>query len=389
MNQRYISHQIVVDALKSKKMAFITGPRQVGKTTLAKSLLKTQENYYTWEDPNFRKLFAKNPLELISDRGPGAIHFDEIHKDRRWKTHLKAIYDTKGSDVEILVTGSARLDYYKRGGDSLMGRYIPYRLHPFSVAECSSPISPDEILQTSKAEYKWDDLIKLGGFPEPLFEGSENKAKRWSRLRLERITNEDIRDLKAIQNINAIKHLIELIPERVGSGLSINSLSEDVGAAFSTVREWFFVLEAIYFGFFIRPYSKNIKRTIRTEPKFYLFDTIPITKPGTLVENLCALHLLKACHFWTDCAYGDFSLNYVRDKERREVDFLLTKDKKPWMLIECKSNSKTISPHLIHFSKILKTPYNIQLTSTPNYDREYPEHNVRVMSYEKFFSGLI
>jgi predicted AAA+ superfamily ATPase len=391
MQKRYLFTAIEKDALEKKKMAFISGPRQVGKTTLGKSFLKSEHNYFTWENPQFRRIFTRDPLKVLEERASGPILFDEIHKDKKWKNNLKAIYDIKGKDVEILVTGSARLDFYRKGGDSLIGRYLPYRLHPFTVAENDKPIEPDLLLQKTVAHYKWDDLLKLGGFPEPLFNGSEAQAKRWSRLRTERLTYEDIRDIKAIHNLNSLKSLVEYIPQRVGNPFSMNALSEDVGVSFSTVREWIQTLEALYYGFFVRPYSKNIKRAVKAEPKFYLFDILqlPKEKRGPIAENLCALHLLKACHYWTDLAFGNFELNYVRDKEKREVDFLIVRDKKPWMLVECKSNSKNLSAHLVHYSKLLQTPLNFQLTTDSKFDREYPEHQIRVLGYEKFFSGLI
>ena len=179
----------------------------------------------------------------------------------------------------------------------------------------------------------------------------------------------------------------------MGSLFSFNSLREDVGVAYATVREWVLLSEMLYYGFFVRPYSKGLKRSIRTEPKFYLYDIvqIPHSQHGKRRENLTALHLLKACHFWTDSGEGLFELHFVRDKEKREVDFLITRDKKPWILIECKSNSKTLSPHLAYFAEMLKTPFNFQLVDQVNVDRTFPRlipgQTTRIMSYESFFSG--
>ncbi len=388
---RYLKKTLLQDALFDQKMAFVSGPRQVGKTTLGKSCLKGQQNYFSWDQTEFRKAWVRAPIRAIESRGMGPVLLDEIHKDRKWKTHLKGIYDVLGKSLPLLVTGSARLDIYRKGSDSLLGRYIPYRLHPFTVAETDSPIGPDEVLLKQKISHTWQDLIHLGGFPEPLLSGQQSKADRWSRLRLDRLAYEDTRDVKVLSDLNAFRILLDLIPEKVGSLFSFNSLREDVGVAYSTVREWVLLSEILYYGFFIRPYAKGLKRSIRAEPKFYLYDIlqIPIAQKSQRLENLTALHLLKACHFWTDSAQGLFDLHFVRDKEKREVDFLITREKKPWMLIECKSNSKTMSPSLKYFSERLETKLNFQLTDAIDFDRSFPQQNLRIMSYEKFFSGWI
>ena len=386
---RYLTKIIVKDALKDKKMAFISGPRQVGKTTLGKQILRDPNNYFSWDETKSRKIWTLSPEKLLESIGEGAILFDEIHKDKKWKLKMKGLYDSYGKKLSFLVTGSAKLDLYRKGSDSLLGRYIPYRLHPFSVSE--SPNSPDKVLKKFKTSYKWEDLMVLGGYPEPLLSGSEKKAQRWSRLRLDRLAYEDTRDIKILSDLHAFRVLLDLIPEKIGSLFSFHSLKEDVGVAYATLRDWVLLSEILYYGFFIKPYSKKIKRVIRSQPKFYLYDILQIPKSDKAkrLENLTALHLLKACHFWTDTAEGLFELFFVRDKEKREVDFLITKDKKVWMLVECKSQSKNLSPDLIHYAEILKSPLNIQLTGTKNYDRKYRLQNIRVLSYEKFFSSLI
>lgn len=371
-------------------MAFVSGPRQVGKTTLAKSFLKTTHNYFSWDEDEFRRAWSKSPSKAIEMRGNGPIVLDEIHKDRRWKQRLKGIFDTKGDEIPIIVTGSARLDIYKKGGDSLMGRYLPWRLHPFSVAEQANiHVSPNEFKEPRLVQYPWNDLLKLGGFPEPLFQASEAKAKRWSRLRLDRLVQEDVRDLKAIRDLQALRVLVDLLPERVGSLLSINNLREDAGIAYASAYEWILVLEALYHCFLIRPFAGKLKRTLKAEPKLFLFDILQIKDPAARLENLAALHLLKACHYWTDSAEGDFELRFLRDKEKAEVDFCITREGKPWLLIEAKSSETTPSPALIKFSRALRTTHNYQLVTEANYHREYPEHDITVMSYERFFSGMV
>ena len=389
---RYLSSLIPQDALKDGKMAFISGPRQVGKTTLGRQLLLDKKNYFLWDESEFRKIWSRSPGRILENIGKGPILFDEIHKDRKWKSKIKGIYDLHAEEVSILVTGSSRLDIYRKGGDSLLGRYIPYRLHPFSLAESAAPPpNPDDILQRLDTSFKWNDLLVLGGYPEPLLSGQEKKAQRWSRLRLDRLAYEDTRDVKILSDLNAFRALLDLIPERVGSLFSFHSLKEDIGVAYATVRDWVLLSEALYYGFFVRPYSRLVKRTIRAAPKFYLYDILQIPKASkaSRMENLAALHLLKACHFWTDTAEGNFNLFFVRDKEKREVDFLLTRNQRPWMLVECKSNVKGISPSLSHFTNQLKTPLNFQLVSDNGYDKKHRATNIRVIGYERFFSGLV
>lgn len=377
------------DPLASHKMAFISGPRQVGKTTIAKSLLAAKQNYFTWDDEIFRKAWSKSPAAATSGRGEGPIVLDEVHKDRQWKRRLKGLYDTQGDELPIIVTGSARLDLFRKGGDSLMGRYIPYRLHPFSVGEDEQPPPPSAVFHERQAQRPWRDLITLGGFPEPYLSGSEAKARRWSRLRRERLVQEDVRDLRAIRDLQALRVMIDLLPERVASPLSINGLREDAGIAYASAYEWLVVLKALYYCFLVRPYAGKLKRTLKAEPKLYLFDIIPVTTPGARLENLAALHLLKSCQFWTDAAHGEFDLRYVRDKEKHEVDFCVLNDGKPWMLVECKSGDIEVSPALPRFAAALGTRHNFQLVDKPGYRREYPALKVTVVDYERFFSGFV
>ena len=392
LRPRYLTDSIAADALAKRKIAFVSGPRQVGKSTMAKSLLTSEENYFLYDDSGFRRAWAKSPEGALASRAPGPIVLDEIHKDRKWKTKLKGLYERSGSDIPIIVTGSARLDLYRRGSDSLLGRYLPYRLHPFTVAETSTPSPPDRILDHSQVSYPLEDLLVLGGFPEPLLRGREQEARRWSRLRIDRLVLEDSRDLLNISDANAFRTLIELVPERAGSLLSINALYEDVGKAYATVRSWLQVLDALYFSFRIRPFAGKLARTLKAEPKLYLFDIlrIPMEDVGRRLENLTALHLLKACQFWTDTAQGDYDLRFVRTRDGLEVDFLVLEEGRPWMLVECKTGEKEPSKQLRRFGEILKPKYQFQLVhGKKGYRREYPACGVMVVDYEIFFARLL
>lgn len=386
--ERYLTGAVKEDALKDGKMVFLSGPRQTGKRTLARALLKSPQNEFSWDSVEFRRSWTRSPAAALAERGPGPVLLDEIHKDRSWKSKLKGLYDTKRS-LEIIATGSARLDIFRRGGDSLLGRYVPYRVHPFSIGETARPASPDSILERGSVSFPLSDVLKLGTFPEPLLAASEAKARRWSRLRRERIMREDIRDLRNIQNLRQLELLSEMLPERVGSVLSLNSLREDLHAAHDTVREWMEVLSSVYFCFLVPPYSRRISRAVRQERKLYLFDFLEVSGEGARFENLVALHLLKSCHFWTDTAQGDFALHFVRTRDGREIDFLITKDKQPWMIVEAKSSRQDPSPALTWLAALLKTKLNFQLVLTRGVDRNFPDTHVRVLSAEKFLCGLV
>lgn len=386
---RYLRQALAEDALARRKMAFVSGPRQVGKSTLGRSLLEEPANEFTWDDERFRRAWARDPIAAVSTRGPGPMLLDELHKDRRWKRRLKGLYDLRGHEVPIAVTGSARLDLYRRGGDSLLGRYLPYRLHPFSVGERPAPPGPDELDLGRPPAYAWADLSRLSGFPEPLLDGSEARARRWSRLRRERLVMEDVRDLRAVQDLQALRVLVDLLPTRVGGLLSVHSLHEDVGVAYATVRDWIGVLADLYHCFLVRPWRGRLQRALQAAPKLYLYDPLPIERPGPRRENLAALHLLKACHYWTDVAHGEFDLHFVRTKDGAEVDFLVTRDREPWMLVECRSSDLAPDRTLAKFGERLGTAWNVQLVEDPGHDREYPEHRVRVIGYERFLAALV
>lgn len=386
---RYLDASVRIDALDRHRMAFVAGPRQVGKTTMARSMLTSPQNYYSWDDPSWRRRWTSDPLVAVADRGAGPIVLDELHKDPQWKDRLKGLYDTRGDVTPIVVTGSARLDVFRRGGDSLMGRYLPYRLHPFSAGECEHPPHPDSLQFGDSPRFRWSDLMTLGGFPEPLLDGSVQRANRWSRLRTERIVAEEVRDLRNVRDLRQIRLLTDLLPERVGSLLSMNSLAEQIGTSFATVRDWISVLSELYVCTLIQPWSRKLRRALTATPKLYLTDILSIPSKGVRHENLVALHLLKSCHFWTDTAAGEFELWFVRTRDGAEVDFLVTRDDQPWMLVECKSGDTSPAAVLRRFAQELKPVHVVQLVEKADYDRSYADDGLRVISYDKFFAGLV
>jgi uncharacterized protein len=390
LDTRYLADAIARDAFQDGKMALVSGPRQVGKTHLAKSLLVHAKNYFTWDDVAFRKAWLASPRAALGQVAAGPIALDEIHKDRRWKSLLKGYYDTEGAGSGLLVTGSARLDLYRRGGDSMLGRYLPYRLHPWSVGE-QRESSTHQGLEARAPGVAWGDLLAFGGFPEPLFASSERKAARWSRLRMERLLQEDVRDIRNISDLSGLRILADLLPERVGSLLSVAALREDLNVAHATLCAWLDTFEALYICFRIKPYALRLARAVAKAPKLYLYDVLQIPKDrhAARLENLAALHILKACDFWTDTAEGVFELRYLRNKDQREVDFLVLRDRKPWHLIECKTSETEVVSDLTHYQELLRAPHATQLVDKRGYDRLDRKTGIRVVDYEKFFSGWV
>jgi len=382
---RYLHPPIRRLLQEERKILMISGPRQVGKTTLAKHVLEEagcSKGYFNWDIESHRKAILRDPegfwrAAMHTSASP-CIALDEIHKYPLWKRFLKGLYDAVSAEVQIMVTGSGRLDVYQRGGDSLLGRYNLFRLHPFTVGELvrsdrSSLRTPEEIEElleedqsaVPQQEEALKQVEKFTGFPEPLFAANDARLRRWRRSRNKLVLREDLRDLTRIREIGLIESLVELLPERVGSLLSLNSLREDLGVAFGTVQSWLRALERLYYVFEVRPFAGKLARTLRREGKVYLFDFSGIEDPGARFENLVALHLLKARDAWNDLGYGDFGLYYVRDKEKREVDFLITRDRRPYFLIETKLSSEDLSPSLTYFHERLKPRWSLQLVRNP------------------------
>lgn len=374
----------VEQTLAEQRMALIAGPRQVGKTTLARSLLPTADTYFTWDLERDRRriLRADGPFWPAPDAAlrstprvaPRArIVLDEIHKYPRWKRLLKGLHDTQRDAAEIIVTGSGRLDVYQKGGDSLFGRYNLHRLHPFTVGELlaggdQEVLAPDVLLRALRAAAPvaaaaeaLDRIERFTGFPEPMFAARETNLRRWRRSRRDLVLREDLRDLTRIRELGLVDHLVELLPERVGSLLSVNALREDLGVAFATAKSWLETLARLYFLFELRPFAGRLARTLRREAKVYLFDPSAIEDSGARFENVVALHLLKLVDAWNDLGHGDFTLGFVRDKEQREVDFLIADRRQPLLLVEAKLTDSRPSPALRYFRDRLRPRLAVQV----------------------------
>lgn len=338
-------------------MAFLAGPRQVGKTTVARAVA---DHYLDWDDPAHRRLLAAGPgavarefgLDTLRQRAP-VLAIDEFHKYGAWKNWLKGFFDLYADRCRVVVTGSSRLDVYRRGGDSLMGRYFLHHMHPLSVAElvhsklADTPIRPPKEI----AREQWDALYTHGGFPEPFLHRSPRFSRRWQDSRRVQLVREDVRDLTRIQEVGQISVLVDLLHERSAQQLIYASLARDVRVSEDTIRRWVEALVQLHLGFVVRPWFRNVNKALRKEPKWYLRDFSGIEDEGQRAETFIACHLLKAVEHYRDQGFGAFELRYVRDKDKREVDFLVVRDKKPWFLVEAKLSRDVLSPALAHFQK--------------------------------------
>lgn len=346
--KRYLEKHIQQDM--KDKIILLSGPRQVGKTTLSKQL-EPANVYMNFDATSDRKLIYSQEW----DRDVRLVIFDELHKMKKWKSWIKGIYDTEGIPPSLLVTGSARLDTYKKGGESLAGRFYAYRLHPLTVKEICS-------VQKEDSKTALDNLIRFGGFPEPYFKNNEKFAKRWRRTHTDTIIREDLLDLERVRDIKSIEILIDLLRTRVGSTTSYTSLANDLQVSIHTIKHWLQILENMYIIFPVRPYHKNIARSLLKESKYYLYDTGAVQgDPGAKLENTVACAILKELHFIEDTTGSKVALHFLRDKEKHEVDFLVLIDNKPVMMIEVKVSDDRFSPSLFRFQRFLEGTALIQI----------------------------
>lgn len=365
--------------MKYSEMLFLMGPRQVGKTTTSIKASKEEDPYFyfNWDIDEDRSLILEGTKAItqnckldVGKESKPIIVFDEIHKYSRWKNFLKGFYDKYGHDVHIIVTGSSSLDIYRKGGDSLMGRYFPFRMHPLSVGEIISPeyrATELNLKPTKIDDLSWYNLLNYGGFPKPYLTATREYHHLWENLRSKQLFREDVRDLTRIHELDLIEKLGDILRHQSGQLISYLSLSKMIRTSDVTVRRWIEILKAFYWCYEIRPWKNNITRSLIKEPKFYLWDWTLVEDQGRRFENMIASHLLKAVHFWTDSGFGNYKLHFIRDKEKREVDFVIVKNSKPWILIEAKlSNSESLSPALVHFHNTLKTDYAFQVVCNMN-----------------------
>jgi len=323
-----------------KKMVFIGGPRQTGKTTLGAHLAGIENRQSPWYLNWDSRADRENIIDETFPSGKGILLLDEIHKYARWRQTVKGLYDTRYPDCRILVTGSARLDYYRKGGDSLQGRYHYYRLLPLTMKELGST-----------TESTLGDLLTYGGFPEPFLAASERETRRWSMEYRSRVIEEDLNTLENVKDVSLLEQLAIRLPNLVGSPLSLNALREDLQVSHQSVERWIAMMERLYLLFRVYPFGAPTIRAVKKEAKHYHFDWTQVKEPGPRFENLLAVHLLKWCWFRKDAEGEDVELRYFRDTDRREVDFVIVEDGRPVLCVECKSNDTSVSASLRYFKQ--------------------------------------
>jgi predicted AAA+ superfamily ATPase len=375
MRKRIYDSVLSEHLLSQRQMAFISGPRQVGKTTTCRNLA---DQYLNWDNTDDRALIVKGPtaiaekigLEVLRKSKP-VVLFDELHKYGRWKQFLKGFFDTYSDAVNVLVTGSSRMDVYRRGGDSLMGRYFLYNMHPFTIAEavCQDVPDPDAIIRPPAKICKEDYLAlwNHGGYPEPFIKRDIRFTRRWQTLRMHQLLREDVRDLTQIHQLDRLELLVKILMVRSGHQIIYSNLSPEIQVSIDTVRRWVATLCNLHLGFLVRPWFKNITRSLRKEPKWFLRDWSSIVDPGEKAETFVACHLLKAVDGWNDMGLGNFELAYLRDKDQREVDFVVVRDGDPWLLAEVKNRDTRLSPALKSFQEQTKAPYAFQIVLEADY----------------------
>jgi predicted AAA+ superfamily ATPase len=366
---------ILADHLRRyRQMALVSGPRQVGKTTTCRAI---SDAYLNWDNADDRRqmllgpaaLAARLELDRLRKKPPVAV-LDELHKYSKWKTLLKGLFDTYGDRIRLIVTGSSRLDVFRRGGDSLMGRYLLYRMHPLSVGEVLRTNLPTKEIQAPREipADDWNALLEHGGFPEPFYRREPRFTRRWRSLRQEQLSREDLREVARVTDLGTMETLMQLLGERSSQQLIYSNLATEIQVSVDTVRRWVDLLARLHYGFLVRPWFRNVAKALRREPKWFLRDWSGIADEGARAETLVACHLLKTVEGWTDLGFGDFELRYLRDKQKREVDFLVVRDRQPWFLVEVKSGDRNLSTSLGYFQEQTKAVHAFQVVMNLPYE---------------------
>ncbi len=358
----------------NKKMVFITGPRQTGKTFLSKSLMKNFKKSIYLNYDNYRH------REIIQNYGwldnTDYIIFDELHKMPDWKNYIKGVFDTKQKNLKIIVTGSARLDIYRQSGDSLAGKYFLYHLLPFSLSE----------LKFDGLDVSINKFLSNGSFPEPFLAKNKKDISRWRKQYIDVLLREEVLNFEKIDKLQTMRLLLELLMNKVGSPISYKSLSEDLHVSPNTVKRYVSILENLYIIFKITPFSKNIARSIKKEPKIYFFDSCMVGNGnGPKFENFLAFSLFKHAKALNDFEGKKVEIHYLRTKEKKEVDFCIVENNKIKTLIESKLSSNKISDSLIYFNKKYKLK-SIQLVK--NLQMEYKKNNINILKAENYLKDL-
>ena len=398
---RTIYKDAAIDVLSDQDvMLFLMGARQVGKTVLSKSIASSydQSFYLNFDNDEHRKLilsgqsFIENIFQTQYVGKKPLIIFDEIHKYKNWKNFIKGFYDVYKQNYQMIITGSSRLDVFYKGGDSLMGRYLPYTVHPFSVGELN-PNAMDGLFRPPYSVNKedWEALYQFGGFPVPFLKRDLKRYKQWRRMRRAQLFREDIRDMTHVHEISQLELCAQLLEYQVGCILNRSTLGQKLRISLPTINRWLEILRQFYFAFTIQPWSRNIPRSLIKEPKVYLNDWSIVSDPGSRFENFIACHLKKSIDFWSESGEGDFELYFLRDKSQREVDFLVTRDQEPWFLVEAKSSEQRLTSSLAYYQELTKAPFAFQVTKNmPYVDYDcFSKAGIFIVPAQTFLSQLV
>lgn len=393
MKRRILYENIWKMLSAHKQMVFIAGPRQAGKTTFTQILAEDFNNslYFNWDILDEKRKLIENPFfyEEVhrKDNSMPLIIFDELHKYLNWKNYLKSVYDRDKGNYKFIISGSGRLDMYQKGGDSLAGRYFIFYLWPFTLAELAGNNLPFKQFMSNPIEIHscpnetqpaWNRLSRFSGFPDPYLGKTDQFYRIWSNTYRKQLLREDVRDLILLRNIENMEMLFSLLPSKIGSPLSMASLARDINVSFDSIRNWIEIFENFFMVFRIPPWSQKISRAITKEKKLYLFDYAGIESQAAKFENMVALELLRAISNWNDLGLGNFSLHYLRNREKEEVDFLLSNNHKPLLLIEAKLSDDHAAKSLIKFQKILNIPA-VQLVNKSGICKLVSNNNLKIM----------
>jgi len=407
MEKRALYQGLWKMSITEKPMVFLSGPRQAGKTTFAKEIIAGQfknKVYFNWDILSDKKTLIEDPLFFSRvnrvDSSSPLVILDEIHKYKSWRNYLKGIYDQFSGEYKFLVSGSGRLDLYQRGGDSLAGRYLEVHLFPFTLAELSgagrnfeefikNPLTNFDRENANVTLSTWKTLFNLGGFPEPFLKGTKEFWTRWSQTYNRQIIRDDIRNISNLRDIDTVELLFSLLPSKIGNPVSINNIAGDLQVAFETVKNWLRVFDILYLTFHIAPWTNKISRAIVKEKKMYLFNYPLIQDPAARFENMVAIELYRAIYTWNEHGKGRFSLRYIRDKDKNEVDFLIVDNNRPVLLVETKLSDDTMAKNVVNFQNKLHIPA-VQLVQKENVFKTLKngQNDILIVTAHRWLSSL-
>jgi len=414
---RAIEQYAFDESLTGRHMIFLAGPRQVGKTLLARRWLekkRCESLYFNWDDPSTRKAylgdsrFFESSARSLGVRDPWLV-FDEIHKRNHWRDILKGAYDVFRDEFRFLITGSARLDLFRRSEDSLVGRYNLFHMMPLNLREvCRRKPLPCFLQEAKPKSFQkafegqisgdfprdmaeaWSSLWRHGPFPEPFLRQRDRFSRKWHQDYFSLVLRQDLKDISRVVEIDKIENLLLLLPSRVASPLSMANLARDLEVAHTTVKSWLEQLKRLYLLFPVSPWTQKISRGLKKGNKWYFLDWYYVPDGPARLENAVATYLHRACLAMTDMGYGHFTLHYIRTLEKKEIDFVVAADQRPILTVEVKSADLNLSKTLLHSHRWFhrNQPLGVQVVDQRGVLRKYSDR-AWVISVERFLSLFI